>query len=69
MELAVNLAYIYGWVGEKEQAFAEIERLMKIPRGPRYGHLRYYPQYDPLRGDPRFQELLASVAPKENSSR
>jgi tetratricopeptide (TPR) repeat protein len=68
MELAVNLVYIYGWVGEKDRAFEELQRLMKIPRGPRYGHLRYYPQYDPLRDDPRFQKILASVAPKQAGS-
>lgn len=67
MELAVNLVYIYGWIGEKDQAFAELRRLMKIPRGPRYGHLRYYPQYDPLREDPRFQKILASVTPDSKS--
>lgn len=59
MELAANLVYIYGGNGEKDQAVAELQRLMQIPRGPRYGHLRYYPQYDPLREDPRFQTLIA----------
>ena len=65
MELRVNLVYIYGWIGELDKAFEELERLMKIPRGPRYGHLRYYPQYDPLRNDARFQKILASVAPSK----
>ncbi|MGI8430795.1 MAG: tetratricopeptide repeat protein, partial [Chthoniobacterales bacterium] len=66
MELRVNLVYIYGWIGELDNAFEELERLMKIPRGPRYGHLRYYPQYDPLRKDARFQKILASVAPRNS---
>jgi hypothetical protein len=31
-----------------------------------YGDLKLKPWYDPLRGDPRFEEIVASLAPKSN---
>jgi hypothetical protein len=31
-----------------------------------YGALKLYPVWDPLRGDPRFDKIVASLAPKEN---
>jgi hypothetical protein len=30
-----------------------------------YGYLRLLPLWDPLRGDPRFEEIVASLAPKQ----
>jgi hypothetical protein len=30
-----------------------------------YGVLKLHPFWDPLRGDPRFEKTLASLAPKE----
>jgi hypothetical protein len=37
----------------------------KIPCGPSYGGLRLDPEWDSLRGDPRFEKIVASLAPKE----
>jgi hypothetical protein len=36
----------------------------RIPYGPHYGQLRLDPWWDPLRGDPRFEQVVASLAPK-----
>jgi hypothetical protein len=36
----------------------------KIPSGISYGKLRLHPYYDPLRGDPRFDKIVTSLAPK-----
>ena len=30
-----------------------------------YGALKLHPVWDPLRGDPRFEKIVASLAPKE----
>jgi len=32
-----------------------------------YGMLKLLPFWDPLRGDPRFEQIVASFAPKEPS--
>jgi hypothetical protein len=37
----------------------------KIPGQLNYGNLKLFPFWDPLRGDPRFEEIVASLAPKE----
>jgi hypothetical protein len=29
-----------------------------------YGFLKLFPVWDPLRGDPRFEKIVASLAPK-----
>ncbi|MGI9114096.1 MAG: hypothetical protein ACR2FX_03505 [Chthoniobacterales bacterium] len=36
----------------------------KNAAGISYGELKLQPQWDPLRGDPRFEKLVASLAPK-----
>jgi len=30
-----------------------------------YGMLKLFPFWDPLRGDPRFEQIVASFAPKD----
>ena len=59
------LAVIYAWVGEKELAIDQLQRTAQVPAGPTYGHLRLWPHWDPLRGDPRFEKIVASLAPKD----
>jgi serine/threonine-protein kinase len=60
-----NLAMIYAWTGEKDLALDQLEISARIPGGVMYGELKLYPQWDSLRGDPRFEKLVASVAPKK----
>ena len=52
------------WVGEREVALQHLEIAAKIPAGPSYGDLRLSPMWDPLRGDPRFEKIVASLAPE-----
>ncbi|MBV9618011.1 MAG: hypothetical protein JO201_02265 [Verrucomicrobia bacterium] len=59
----VNLATIYAWTGEKDLALEQLAIAAKIPSGITYGELKLYPQWDSLRGDPRFEKLVASLAP------
>jgi tetratricopeptide (TPR) repeat protein len=59
------LAVIAAWVGEKDLAFEQLERAVRMPNTLSYGQLKLLPYWDPLRGDPRFDQIVASLAPKE----
>ncbi len=60
-----QLAVIYAWVGEKELAIDQLERSAQVPGSLTYGQLRLWPHWDLLRGDPRFENIVASLAPKD----
>jgi tetratricopeptide (TPR) repeat protein len=62
-------AVICAWTGERDLAIEQLETLAKIPAGVTYGDLRLDPYWDPLRGDPRFEKIVASLAPKEIANR
>jgi serine/threonine protein kinase/tetratricopeptide (TPR) repeat protein len=53
------------WVGEKDLALEQLATIAHVPGWISYGHLKLFPFWDPLRGDPRFEQILASLAPKE----
>ncbi|HTG27032.1 MAG TPA: protein kinase, partial [Methylomirabilota bacterium] len=57
-------AVICAWTGEHDLAIEQLETLAKIPAGVCYGDIRLDPNWDPLRGDPRFERIVASLAPK-----
>jgi tetratricopeptide (TPR) repeat protein len=61
------LAAIYTWCGEKDAALEQLEASCKLPTGISYGDLKQSPDWDAIRGDPRFTRLLASLAPKSAS--
>ena len=58
-----RLAGIYAQVGEPARALDLLEQAAKLPNGPSYGSLKLDEVWDPLRGDPRFQKIVASLAP------
>ena len=59
------LAIIYAWTGEKDRAIKRLSEVVKLPvAGMSYGQLRLNPLWDPLRGDPRFEAIITSLAPK-----
>jgi TolB-like protein/Tfp pilus assembly protein PilF len=59
-----NLAIIAAWVGEKQLACDQLDLTLKLPGTTSYGRLKLLPWWDPLRGDPRFEKIVASLAPK-----
>ncbi len=59
-----DLAKIYAWAGEKELAIRQAVEVAKAPTIFTFGELRLDPDWDPLRGDPRFEEIVASLTPK-----
>src|SRR5436190_5965524 len=55
------------WAGEKELALQQLEAGLRAPNASQmlsYGALKLLPFWDPLRGDPRFEKIVASLAPK-----
>jgi hypothetical protein len=46
-----------------------MEELTRIAGGPSCGELRLISMWDPLRGDPRFEKIVASLGPKDGNSK
>jgi TolB-like protein len=67
--LVTTLAMVYAWTGERDRALEELEIVAKIPAGPSYGDLKFNPCWDSLRGDPRFEKIVASLTPKDANSK
>jgi TolB-like protein/Flp pilus assembly protein TadD len=61
--LVTNLAIVYAWTNESELAFRELATLIQLPSSVDYGDLKVNPVFDPLRNDPRFDKLIAQLAP------
>jgi TolB-like protein/class 3 adenylate cyclase/Tfp pilus assembly protein PilF len=55
------------WVGEKDVACEQLARAEQLTGYGTitYGQLKLMPYWDPLRGDPRFEKMVADLAPKE----
>src|SRR6202008_395597 len=60
----VNLATVYALTGEPDLAFQHLAVSAKTPGGVNYGWLKLDPRWDPLRADPRFESLVAQLAPR-----
>lgn len=63
--LAINLAQIYAWTGEKDLAIQQIAAVERVPSRLSYGLLKLHPYWDSLRGDSRFEKIVTSLAPKQ----
>jgi TolB-like protein/Tfp pilus assembly protein PilF len=64
-EIMKYLAVIYAWCGEKQRAIQQIQATLQIPSTLSYGNLKLHPCWDALRGDPRFEKIVADLAPKK----
>jgi len=64
-ELMKYLGVIYVWCGEKDLAVDQIAATLKIPSTLSYGNLKLHPYWDALRGEPRFEQIVANLAPKK----
>jgi len=62
-------AVIAAWVGEKDFACEQLAIAVRPPSNVTYGELKLMPWWDPLRGDPRFEKIVTSLAPKETVSK
>ena len=63
-----HFAITAAWADEKELALQQLDAGLHAPVASvalSYGGLKLLPFWDPLRGDPRFEKIVASLAPKE----
>ena len=54
----LELAKIYTWTGETDQALLLLDHSLSTPSGITVSSLKLDPIWDPLRSDPRFQALI-----------
>ena len=62
-EVLYFYAVICAWTGERDQAIQQLQTLARLPAGVSFGEIRLDPFWDPLRGDPRFEKIVTSLAP------
>jgi serine/threonine-protein kinase len=70
-EMLVYFALIAAWAGEKDTALQYLAASAQSQGAyavASYGALKLLPFWDPLRGDPRFEKIVASLAPKESAA-
>ena len=58
-----GLAQVYTWTGDPDRAIELVQKLLSIPGYTNYARLKFHPLWSPLRGDPRFEQIVASLAP------
>jgi len=57
-----NLALVYAWTGERDRALEQLDKVAMLPGlVPTYGDLRFNPCWDDLRGDKRFDKIVAAA--------
>jgi TolB-like protein/Tfp pilus assembly protein PilF len=60
-----GLAQVYTWTGDRDRAIELVQKLLTMPGYTNYARLKLHPLWAPLRGDPRFEKIVASLAPKQ----
>ena len=64
--LVMYFAIMAAWVGEKDLACKQLALVTRPPGSAvSYGALKLSPWYGPLRGEPCFEKIVASLAPKK----
>jgi len=67
-EMVKYLSVTAAWVGDKDLACRQLVIATSQPSVLSYGQLKLLPFWDPLRGDPRFEKIVNSLAPKDQSN-
>jgi TolB-like protein/Tfp pilus assembly protein PilF len=68
--LVTLFAIISAWLGEKDLACEQLALATRPPGSVvSYGALKLLPWWDPLRSEPCFEKIVASLAPKETVSK
>ncbi len=63
-EMIAYFAVTAAWLGEKDLACEQLAIATRLPGTLSYGQLKLLPWWDPLRGDPRFEKIVADLALK-----
>jgi TolB-like protein/DNA-binding winged helix-turn-helix (wHTH) protein/Tfp pilus assembly protein PilF len=64
---ALTIGYfgmIAAWLGDNDLACEQLAIAIRYPGPLSYGELKLLPFWDPIRGDARFEQIVASLAPK-----
>jgi TolB-like protein/Tfp pilus assembly protein PilF len=64
-----TLALTYAWIGDVNAAMDQLTLLAKTPGGPPFGQLKYDPDWDAVRADPRFEPMVNELQPRAKESR
>jgi tetratricopeptide (TPR) repeat protein len=59
-----GLAQVNTWSDERDRAIELVQKLVTMPGYISYARLKLHPEWNPLRRDPRFEKIVASLAPK-----
>jgi TolB-like protein/Tfp pilus assembly protein PilF len=59
-----GLTQVYTWSNEPDRAIELLQKLVTMPGYINYARLKLHPMWNPLRGDPRFERIVVSLAPK-----
>ena len=59
-----GLAQVYTWSDEHDRAIDLLQKLVAMPSYINYARLKFYPLWKPLRGNPQFEQIVASLGPK-----
>jgi TolB-like protein/Tfp pilus assembly protein PilF len=59
-----GLAQVYTWTNEPDRAIELLQKLAAMPSYVNYARLKLHPMWNPIRGDPRFEKIVNSLAPK-----
>ena len=62
VDFETSLAQIYAWAGEKDLALEQLATVARLPNGPTVGSLKLSADWDDVRGDPRFAQILEESA-------
>jgi tetratricopeptide (TPR) repeat protein len=64
VQMTEFFAITAAWAGENDLAIEQLEATVAVPGRLSYGHLKLHPLWDPLRRDPRFEKIVARLAPQ-----
>jgi TolB-like protein/Tfp pilus assembly protein PilF len=62
-----GLAQVYTWSNEPDRAIELLQNLVTKPGYTNYARLKLYPMWNSLRGDPRFEKIVNSLAPTDHT--